>query len=108
MSTAGQYYVYGSYLVQPGRGEGPFAGQDGQGDPGHIILSKCVDELALEKAAKKICTLKCGLCPVREEDFAGCPVVCHEDIKPWQCWVAHFRGQAAERTRRLLHEAGGR
>ena len=48
-------------------------------------------EQALEKAAKIICGLKCGLCPIREENFSGCPVACHEDIRPWQCWVAHLR-----------------
>ena len=48
-------------------------------------------ELALEKAAKFICNLKCGLCPLREKDFQGCPFECTEEIKPWQCWVAHFK-----------------
>lgn len=95
-------------FVHPGKGESSFAAPDAQGDLGHIILSKCVDELALEEAAKKICNLKCGLCPVKEEDFAGCSVVCHEDVRPWKCWVAHFWSQAAERTRRLLQKAGVR
>ena len=48
-------------------------------------------EKALEKAAKFICNLKCGLCPLREKDFQGCPYECTEEIKPWQCWVAHFK-----------------
>ena len=51
-------------------------------------------ELALEKAAKMICGLQYGRCPVKEEQFAGCPVTCHEDIRPWQCWVSHFRSMA--------------
>jgi hypothetical protein len=39
-------------------------------------------ELALEKAAKMICTMKTGLCPI------------HEEIRPWQCWVIHFKSIA--------------
>lgn len=48
-------------------------------------------ERALEKAAKMICTMKLGLCPVRESNFTGCPSICQEDTLPWQCWVAYFR-----------------
>jgi hypothetical protein len=47
-------------------------------------------EVALEKAAKMICNLKSGLCPMREENFPGCPWQCTEDIRPWQCWVAYL------------------
>ncbi|MEA2116767.1 MAG: hypothetical protein U9P36_15495 [Thermodesulfobacteriota bacterium] len=50
-----------------------------------------VSELALEKAAKIICNLKCGLCPMREENFSGCPYTCDEEIRPWKCWVIHLR-----------------
>ena len=49
------------------------------------------DGRALEKAAKMICNLKCGLCPMREEDFQGCPYECTEEIRPWRCWMAHLR-----------------
>lgn len=49
------------------------------------------DGRALEKAAKIICNLKCGLCPMREEDFQGCPYECTEEIRPWRCWMAHLR-----------------
>ena len=49
-------------------------------------------EHALESAAKFICNLKCGLCPLREKDFQGCPYECNEDVGPWQCWVAYFKG----------------
>ncbi len=48
-------------------------------------------ERALEKAAKIICTLKCGLCPHSEEGFSGCLSECDENILPWRCWVAHLR-----------------
>lgn len=48
-------------------------------------------ELALEKAAKIICSMKCGLCPIREDNFSGCPYACTEDIHPWRCWVDHLR-----------------
>ena len=50
-----------------------------------------VTEMALEKAAKIICNCKCGLCPIREENFSGCPYVCDEDIRPWRCWVAYLQ-----------------
>ncbi|WP_446009204.1 hypothetical protein [Candidatus Electrothrix sp.] len=53
-------------------------------------------EPALEKAAKMICTLKYGLCPIREENFSGCPWTCSEDTRPWQCWIAHLREVAIQ------------
>jgi hypothetical protein len=49
------------------------------------------DGYALEKAAKMICSLKCGLCPMREKDFAGCPSECSENTKPWRCWIAYLK-----------------
>ncbi|WP_456473367.1 hypothetical protein [Desulfolithobacter sp.] len=71
-------------------------------------------ERALEKAAKLICNLKCGLCPIREPDFSGCPFACTEDIRPWQCWVSHLKNHSTtpppERkniTRSQNHRAGG-
>lgn len=45
---------------------------------------------ALIRAAKIICDLKSGLCPLREPGFSGCPFVCSEDIRPWQCWVIYL------------------
>ncbi|MCF8056377.1 MAG: hypothetical protein K9K37_07040 [Desulfocapsa sp.] len=48
-------------------------------------------ETALENAAKIICTMKCGLCPIREKNFSGCPYTCDEEIRPWKCWVVHLR-----------------
>jgi hypothetical protein len=56
-----------------------------------------ISELALEHAAKIICELKYGLCPLREENFSSCPYTCSEDIRPWQCWVAHLREVSANR-----------
>jgi hypothetical protein len=56
--------------------------------------SESAVEKALEKAAKIICTLKCGRCPMQEENFPGCPCVCHEDIIPWQCWIMYLRAIA--------------
>lgn len=50
-----------------------------------------IEEKALIKAAKLICNLKSGLCPIREPDFLGCPFPCGEDIRPWQCWVIHLK-----------------
>jgi hypothetical protein len=94
MPRVGHYYAYGSYLVQPGQGDESFTAAEAQGDLGHLSIGGFLDEKALEHAAKKICNLQCGLCPIREEDFAGCPVTCHEEVRPWQCWVAHFRRRA--------------
>ena len=51
-------------------------------------------ELALEKAAKIICGLKLGLCPVQEKDFSGCPCTCHEEVLPWQCWMIYIKNTA--------------
>ncbi|PLX50833.1 MAG: hypothetical protein C0613_02025 [Desulfobulbaceae bacterium] len=85
------YYSYGSYLIHANKRGGFFEAADGQGDLGRMRLQAECNEQALEKAAKKICNLKCGLCPLQEEDFRGCPVACHEEVRPWQCWVAHFK-----------------
>ncbi len=101
MLEAGQYYAYGSYLVQPGKGEVSFVSPDAQGDLGHISLSNNVGDQALEQAAKKICNLKCGLCPIQEENFSGCSVACHEEVRPWQCWVVHFKRLAGHSSRSL-------
>ena len=51
-----------------------------------IILEKS----ALEKAAKYICTLKCGLCPMVEEGFS-CKTECDTETRPWRCWVEFFK-----------------
>jgi len=48
-------------------------------------------ELALEKAAKIICNMKVGLCPIQEENFSGCHCTCNDEVRPWQCWVAHLK-----------------
>lgn len=47
-------------------------------------------EHALEKAAKMICTMKLGACPLQEDNFSGCPSNCHVNVLPWQCWVTHL------------------
>ena len=91
MQDTAQYYSYGNYLVHRAGGEKHFNPADSQGDQGHVHLDCQQTDRALEQAAKKICTLKCGLCPVKEKDFAGCHVPCHDEIRPWQCWVAHFK-----------------
>ena len=44
---------------------------------------------ALEKAAKYICTLKCGRCPLVEERFP-CQTECSTETLPWRCWLAYF------------------
>lgn len=51
-------------------------------------------ERALEKAAKIICSLQAGRCPVKEEHFPGCPSVCNEDSLPWKCWVSYLQATA--------------
>ncbi|MBU0682480.1 MAG: hypothetical protein KKD73_13770 [Proteobacteria bacterium] len=88
-----QYCSYGNYLILSAPKPELFDSAESQGDLGHVRFSGNDADQALERAAKKICNLKCGLCPIREEDFAGCLVSCHEEIKPWQCWVAHFKKQ---------------
>ena len=52
--------------------------------------STTVEERALIKAAKLICDLKSGLCPMHEPDFIGCPHACTEDVRPWRCWVIYL------------------
>ncbi|MCK9293909.1 MAG: hypothetical protein M0P70_02405 [Desulfobulbaceae bacterium] len=52
---------------------------------------------ALEKAAKYICTIKCGLCPMVVENIP-CPQECNLETLPWQCWFAYFRAQSREES----------
>lgn len=47
---------------------------------------------ALEEAAKYICTMKCGMCPMAVEKFP-CPQTCTLEILPWQCWITYFRSK---------------
>jgi len=47
-------------------------------------------DAALEEAAKYICTMKCGKCPMAVEKFS-CPQACTTEVLPWQCWIAYFR-----------------
>jgi hypothetical protein len=51
------------------------------------------DIQALEKAAKYICNIKDGLCPMVVEKMV-CRKVCPLDTLPWQCWLTHFKQQA--------------
>ena len=44
---------------------------------------------ALERAAKYICTINCGRCPMVVEGFP-CPQRCTLRTRPWQCWLAFF------------------
>ena len=62
---------------------------------------------ALEDAAKYICTMKSGLCPMAVEKFP-CPQTCTQEIRPWQCWVAYFlsKHQSLSAHERLLAERG--
>ncbi len=64
---------------------------------------RSLESKALVKAAKIICELKSGLCPIREEDFSGCPFACTEDIRPWQCWVAYLTAHAGRHEERGRH-----
>ena len=89
------YYSYGSYLISSAPQAEMFDAADAQGDLGHVRIDGHVSDQALQRAAKKICNLKCGLCPIREEGFTGCLVTCHEEVRPWQCWVSHFKKLAA-------------
>ena len=52
------------------------------------------DSLALEKAAKYICNMKDGLCPMVVENMQ-CRSVCTVETLPWQCWVLLFREAGA-------------
>jgi hypothetical protein len=52
---------------------------------------------ALEKAAKYICTIKCGLCPMVVENIP-CPGECNLESLPWQCWFAYFQAQSREES----------
>lgn len=58
-----------------------------------------IEKKALIKAAKLICNLKSGVCPLYEPDFSGCPRPCNEDIRPWQCWVVHLTTLVSNKKR---------
>ena len=55
-----------------------------------VVTSNRPDDEALTKAAKYVCTLKCGRCPMIVEGFA-CPTKCSLSTIPWQCWLAYFK-----------------
>lgn len=48
---------------------------------------------ALEKAAKHICTTRCGLCPNAALQHP-CPSDCTLETMAWECWVRFFLDQA--------------
>lgn len=50
---------------------------------------------ALEKAAKYLCTIRCGLCPHVVEQYP-CPVDCNLDTLAWECWVHFFHKRAQD------------
>lgn len=50
---------------------------------------KTAQSRTLERAAKYICTAKCGLCPMVVEKYP-CTQQCTLQTKPWQCWLAYF------------------
>ena len=50
------------------------------------------DGFALERAAKYICTAKCGLCPMVVEKVA-CHRDCTLEVEAWQCWQTFFLSQ---------------
>ncbi|MCB2183688.1 MAG: hypothetical protein KQH63_16765 [Desulfobulbaceae bacterium] len=52
---------------------------------------------ALVKAAKYVCNLKCGLCPMVVEDFF-CEFDCNLETRPWQCWLHYFKERATLRA----------
>ncbi|MBU0663026.1 MAG: hypothetical protein KJ990_00630 [Proteobacteria bacterium] len=47
---------------------------------------------ALEDAAKYICTIKCGMCPMAVEKFT-CPYTYSVEVRPWQYWIAYFQSK---------------
>lgn len=47
---------------------------------------------ALEKAAKHICTARCGRCPHVVEQYP-CPGECTLDTMAWECWAKYFLDQ---------------
>lgn len=48
---------------------------------------------ALEKAAKYICTTRCGQCPHVVVQYP-CPHDCTLDTMAWECWMQYFLDQA--------------
>ena len=52
-----------------------------------------LNESALELAAKQICTMLDGLCPMVVEKIP-CLATCDLDTLPWHCWMGHFREKA--------------
>lgn len=56
------------------------------------------DENAFERAAKYICTIQCGRCPMIVEKFP-CPKTCDLETLAWQCWMAYFRTKYTDSIR---------
>ena len=55
------------------------------------------DAKALERAAKYICNLQDGLCPMAVEDF-HCRSTCDSYTLPWKCWVMLFKESPEKST----------
>lgn len=47
------------------------------------------EKKALEMAAKYICNLRDGLCPMVVENYR-CLSDCGPETLPWRCWIDHF------------------
>ena len=61
---------------------------------------------ALEGAAKYICTIKCGMCPMAVEQFP-CPQACTLEVRPWQCWVVYFQRKQQTLSEKELQPVAG-
>ena len=48
---------------------------------------------ALEKAAKHVCTARCGRCPHVVEQYP-CPGDCTLETVAWECWMRFFLDRA--------------
>ncbi len=59
----------------------------------------------LEMAAKYICNLRDGLCPMVVENYR-CLSACGPETQPWRCWIDHFQtvsGAKAAKTADTKH-----
>ena len=51
-------------------------------------------EKALEIAAKYLCNLLDGRCPLAVEKYP-CPTECGPETLPWRCWINYFQAALA-------------
>ena len=61
---------------------------------------------ALEMAAKYICNLQDGRCPMVVDNYR-CLSACAQDTQPWRCWIDHFMNASGAKETKAAKDKTG-